>query len=521
MEEPLFNFLLLRPAVRQDPRLPNIELTQQSDFQKKLAIAAASPNPRDSIIAASKELIADKSRFIADPSGTAFSAKVVVFGRAVDSITKDSSINKDGIAKAVQDNFAASPAQVIATDDYKNLLSNLRDSVLAIKYVQEQHQAPIDILTNEIRDLELIAEIANPTLDQAAPDLSSRLHLFRKRPVLLPSSADLKSILSNAAADAAAARDFQTKFNNITKNAGDLIVQHGQLTKAIQELSTVDVNQFQATALTDHPGFPLEDDLTGRALIASQLRFTSELQKLNLSQLGDKPQMPVTASPPATETITGPILVHPPIVINPAPGTSPAPVTRLAQENTQPESLQLPILSTTATAPSISLAGSLLGSKGGVSTKGSLTAEALTLNGLRLRPEALAGFHPETKALLDQNSIRTDLTPLDTVLKTLHGQLSEVTTSLLNLSPPADQISIRNVGDSIVAIHTPIVSDISRLVLAGDIESIGNIVNRSEWLNPPSWELGNIALTVSRLTFSSSRWTHPTHQGQGQTCRYS
>ncbi|KAB8339245.1 hypothetical protein FH972_022179 [Carpinus fangiana] len=441
LEETLFQFSLLRPAVQQDPKLPNIQLTQATEFQKKLGLAVVSAKPRDNIVLAAKELIADRSRFVVDPSGTPFSAKVIAFGRAVDNITSDAGIDKAKVIQAVQDAFGSAPAQVVATDDYKNFLSNLRDSVLAIKYVQEEHSRPIETLTDEIRDLELIAQVANPTLDKDT-DPKAKLNLFRKRPVLLPGSADLKSILSNADGDAAAAKNNRTRFTDDFKRTHDLILQHGRLSQAIKDLSTVDVSHFQATALSDHAGIALDDDLAGHALQASQVRFTNELQKVNLLQLGDKPTVPVTI--PSGGGVQGPIVVRPPITINPPIDvrTTPADtstnpnVANLTSEKITTEALQLPL---------------------------SVNSESISL--------------ADTKSLLDANNVKLELQPVNGVLKNFHGQLTDTTQALLDLSPVSEQVSLHNFGTSTVAIRTPIISDISRLVLAGDISRIGSLVN--------------------------------------------
>jgi hypothetical protein len=71
----------------------------------------------------------------------------------------------------------------------------LRDSLLAIKQLQEEHGRPIEALTNQLRDIELILKVAE---DETLPATPDELHRYRRRSLKLPVVFDLESVLSTS-----------------------------------------------------------------------------------------------------------------------------------------------------------------------------------------------------------------------------------------------------------------------------------------------------------------------------------
>lgn len=114
-----------------------IKLSQSSDFQKALAAAASKPDAvvRDEIRAVAKPFI-DSDQFVSGTSGTSFQAKVASFSAKIDQVegTKDLTVADVKIIAAAV--FGQQVGDLVKSDDFTKLVQNLRDSLLAIKYVQ-------------------------------------------------------------------------------------------------------------------------------------------------------------------------------------------------------------------------------------------------------------------------------------------------------------------------------------------------------------------------------------------------
>ncbi|KAF2276155.1 uncharacterized protein EI97DRAFT_467385 [Westerdykella ornata] len=160
MTEPLFRFLVLRPPVAQNPDAPSISLSQASDFQKTLSAALKSNDPRGQSEAAARAFVASDA-FVGQPGLTDFQRKLAQLGSLLDEASFGGTLSLRSVVAAIKKAFGKEPGDVIKSNEYKTLLANLRDSVTAIKFVQEEHSRPIEALANQIRDLELIAKAAS------------------------------------------------------------------------------------------------------------------------------------------------------------------------------------------------------------------------------------------------------------------------------------------------------------------------------------------------------------------------
>jgi hypothetical protein len=123
--------------VADDPTITSgpIKLSQGSDFQKALAGAAAKPDLRNEIRAVAKPFI-DSDKFVKTTTITDFQAKVNAFSAKVDKVEKVKTLTAKDVKVIVLDTFGKEDTEVVESDDFKNLMQGLRDSVLAIKYVQ-------------------------------------------------------------------------------------------------------------------------------------------------------------------------------------------------------------------------------------------------------------------------------------------------------------------------------------------------------------------------------------------------
>src|ERR671918_268248 len=82
--------------------------------------------------------------------------------KALDELEGNKKITKTEMIKAVEDAFDAKPDDLVRNKILDVPMASLRDSIIAIKLLPEEHHRPIEDLTNYLRDLEVIMKfVAN------------------------------------------------------------------------------------------------------------------------------------------------------------------------------------------------------------------------------------------------------------------------------------------------------------------------------------------------------------------------
>jgi hypothetical protein len=122
-----------------------ISLAQSTTFQKDLADATKSSSPRDAVTKVARAFITDKS-FIGTPDGKPFQVKLVHFGTSLDNLGKGGTLLLSAVLGAVKNAFGQKVGDVVKQPEFLTVLEGLRDSVLAIKYVQVSHCLPLNFL---------------------------------------------------------------------------------------------------------------------------------------------------------------------------------------------------------------------------------------------------------------------------------------------------------------------------------------------------------------------------------------
>ena len=198
--EPLFRMMLMRPPVGPDPEAPSLSLVQDSPLQKDLAHAAqqADTVPADQMRAAYQQLAREfvtGSDYIADPGQTPQATPLAAFAAALDAVVA-SSATPATVAQAVETAFGRPAAEVAADPEVLAAGRRLRDSLIVIKLLPEEHQRPVEELVRQLLDLILGqqggARLRVPRLGRCAEPLPAP---FALRYPPLPG---LSSVLSTA-----------------------------------------------------------------------------------------------------------------------------------------------------------------------------------------------------------------------------------------------------------------------------------------------------------------------------------
>ncbi|KAK4108839.1 carbohydrate-binding module family 12 protein [Canariomyces notabilis] len=151
MTEPLFRFVVLRSPIKGDPNRPLIPL---------------SSTPRDSIQAVCKDFI-KSNRFVSSADGTDFQNKLVQFSLLVDNLERAGAAQLEPVINTVEQVFGQQPSNLVRQEDFLSLKGALKDSIVAVKYVQEAHALPLAAIADQLRDMELIEKaVSTPSTSQ-------------------------------------------------------------------------------------------------------------------------------------------------------------------------------------------------------------------------------------------------------------------------------------------------------------------------------------------------------------------
>src|SRR6266436_5863131 len=155
--EPLFRLLLKRPAVSQSEDAPSIPLSQNSSLQAEMGQALQARDVRAALKAAAAKFVATPN-FYGDPKSLAQYAQFKQLKTNLDALEEKAKVTNADLVAAVRNAFGDTPANLVKKKTLDQLASNIRDSILAIKQLPEEHHRPIEELTNMLRDFEVVTK---------------------------------------------------------------------------------------------------------------------------------------------------------------------------------------------------------------------------------------------------------------------------------------------------------------------------------------------------------------------------
>lgn len=419
--ENLFRLVLTRPAIAQDAETPSIRLEQNSPFQAALEKAAQGENPREALKALAREFIASAA-FVETPQQLEIAGQLAALAAGLDALERKSTVSSANLAKAVEDAFGKKPAELIKSKLLDAPLAALRDSLLAIKLLPEQHARPIEALTNQLRDIEVIARAAGAG---EFPRTGAALHRYRRRSIRLPGALGLRSILSTQERQKQLDQERKQAEARQRELAEAKLQRYQQLSSAIGELAGLGGEHLQVSAQKADPGFMVPAISQPTQLALQEFGQREQLAKLDLQRLQN-----VIAS--NTE------------------------ITRVAQ----PDTSQV-LAADTAHARSLSLQF--------IAGKGPFTPQAQGESAFRLKPAAAEQLSETTHALLKERGMAAAETQLDTIVERLRGELASLTSELDSLFGRPVQRSLKRIGSTMVMTSTPLASVWSNLVIAGNL----------------------------------------------------
>ena len=442
--ENLFRLVLSRPAVAQDPQNSSIELARDTHYQSALRDAVVSGRGRAGIEEAGTAYVAGPD-FFGNPAANPLASQLATLATQLDQLENRDHLTPRDLGDAVRVAFGQDPHYVVITEIFGSVGARLRDNVLAVKTLQEQHHRPIEELIRQLRTMEVIVRAdADPNF----PSSGAQLRAWRRRSLKLPFDLRLTTRLSTRDAEAQLRKQRQQAANERRQQVTDLLAEHDRLRTALAEFGALDARHFR---VSPQPGSPaalppeplrLTVAATGEAEYAQGVRSASlgQLRLPPVVELGHAPGQPVVEQPAAVEG--GTAATEPP-----HPGLTGA-------ATAQPR-----VTGAAATEPgaSVALAQALLASPARVlAGRQAFQAVDLAEVGFVLQPTAAEALSETTRGILAARSIDLATTPLDRVTQRLELDLAGTVDRLEVLAGHPVKQSFRRIGDALVSITTPV-----------------------------------------------------------------
>lgn len=424
--ENLFRMMLVRPAVAQDPDKPSIDLTQASPFQNQLRrVAADGGEARAAAKPIARAYVASQD-FLGIPAANPLAAQLAALDRALDAIESSPVVKRKDIEDAIKQAFGSGAGTVVKGAPFGAMLARLRDSVLAIKILQEEHARPIEALARQLRTAEVVSKTA---ADASFPAARADLHRWRRRSLQLPLTLAGSTVLSTRNQEDEARKRRQQELDNRRQQMSDLVAHYQQLSGALKELTALPATHFRETPQSTSSRSLPPDRLRLQTAIEGTSTYASEVRSFHLDWMRRGAQ------------VSG---VEPNAAPAAASATLPAASAELAK-------------TLIASAPAI-LAG-----------RSSFTPGSLSEIGFVLTPTGVNALTESTAALLKERSIDLTSTAVDKATARLQVELASTAARLDEVAGQPTKRSFMRVGDAIVSIRTPVALDWGQYTWGGSL----------------------------------------------------
>jgi hypothetical protein len=419
--ENLFRLVLTRPPIVQDEDAPSVRLEQNTPFQTALAQAQQSQDPRTALKAVARQFIASAG-FVDDPTSLPVYDQLQALAAALDPLERKATVSNADLVKAIEQAFNKKLPDLLKSKVFDAPTASLRDSLLAIKLLPEEHGRPIESLTNLLRDIELTVKA---DASKGFPGTGAALRRYRRRSVLLPIDIELPSTLSTLDRHKALEEERKKAEAQQRKQAEAKLDLYQRLSGAIDELTGLGGEQLQTTPLKPDPGFMVPAATRPTQLALQEFAQQDQLARLDVQRLQNA-------------VVKG------------------DDVRQLAQ----PSTAQV-VADDTAHARTLSLLF--------ITGKGPFIPPPEGESAFRLKAGTAELLSTSTQELLKERRLPVAETPLDTIVETLRTEVSSITQELDSLLGRPVQRSLKRIGTTMVMTTTPLASVWSNLVVAGNL----------------------------------------------------
>ena len=280
--ETLFRFSLRRPAVESDDAAPPVVLRQNSELQKSLAKAREGQDPRKDMKIIARIHVTN-GEFVSDISDLDGAPRIALLASTFDQLEDKEALDRAAAVAAAETALGQSPAAFIRSPEFDRNRSRLRDSMITIKLLPEEHGRPLHRLAGILRDLDVLEHLA---LTDGFPKDLAAFRRFRRRSLALPDSIALGSVLADRRVRDDGDNDRDAKDAKIKA----LLDRFRNVSRVVDELSAVSGGQLVDSAPRGSSKFLPPAELRPIALFAKEIRdgrrrVTVELESEDTSVL--------------------------------------------------------------------------------------------------------------------------------------------------------------------------------------------------------------------------------------------
>jgi len=421
--ETLFRFVLTRPAIAQGEDTPSIRLAQNTQFQASLSQAQQSEKPREAMKAVARQFIKDPT-FVGDPKSLALYDQLKKLDAGLDDLERSKEVTTGDVVKVIVDAFGAEPAELVKSGLIDGAMVSLRDSIIAIKLLPEEHRRPIEDLSNQLRDLEVILKVAAA---KDFPEDGVTLRRYRRRSVMLPSEADLRSSLSTLERQKELEKQRKEAEAKKRKEAEAKLELYRRLKASIEELTNLGGEHFHETPQQADAGFMVPAAFRPTQVIMQEMTQLQQLSQLNLLRT----QIAVGKAETAE---------------------------RIGKPSTaESQSTDLP------DAPSSSR------SRIFIAGKGPFTPLAVGETAFRLKPAAKSSLSKSTLEILNERKLSVSEQPLDRIVDLLQAELMALSKELDAFLGRPVRRTFKRMGNAMVMISTPMATVWNSMVISNNL----------------------------------------------------
>lgn len=419
--EHLFRLVLTRPAIAQDESTPSVRLAQDSDFQASLGQAQQEERTRREAMKTVARLFMGTAGFVGDPKNLPLHDPLKELDATLDELEEKQDVTNADLADAIEGAFGKEPADLIQAGTLNAPIAALRDSLIAIKHLPEEHRRPIEDLTNQLRDLELIHKVAD---DDDFPGSGAALRRYRRRSIMLPSEADLRSSLSTLELQKELEKKHKEEVEKKQKDAEAKLDLYKRLNVAVDELTKLSADHLQTTPQKEGGGFMVPGTVRPVQVLVQDMGLRQEFSKLDMQRAQRDVERPGGTNP--REAVTSvldlkfqrEVLAAQPRLIPGSPAFKP---------------LQLAEVS------------------------------------FRLKSSAEGLLSASTLELLKQRKLSITEHPLDDIVKALRSEILALSKQLDAALGRPVQRTFKRMGNAMVMISTPMVSAWNNMVISDNL----------------------------------------------------
>lgn len=353
---------------------------------------------------------------------------------AFDTLEKKEAVTNSEATQAVDDAFGARPDTLALRGSLNQPISSLKDSLIAIKLLPEEHERPIEQLSRQLRDLETILQISK--VDDF-PAKGAVLWRYRRRSFRLPDILLPPSALSNSEQEKEEQKRREEEEKKRRENAQkkfDLYKHLGTTVEVLKRLGTVRDN-IQSTPQRPAVGFMVAPQWRPVQVFSTEMGQRQHLSQLNLLRTelnirNESGAAGATGTPtPATRTI-------PNVELGPKVEGSAFPALKL--QNGTGEFTPL------------------------------LPGEA----SFRLKPAVELQMPEASRASLKERGLAVSERPLDQIVESLRSEQTALAKELESLFGRPTRTSLKRIGNTLVKVATPLASDWTTLVLGSGVGTL-------------------------------------------------